>query len=67
MTPQEHIAALDERIDAIEDRENERRNAFRRARAFVRKVRSRAISAGFVGDAVELLTVAVEVLARGEE
>ena len=69
MTPQEQIMALDERLDAVEQREIERHAGFRRAAAFVRKLRSRAINAAYIGDAaveIELLTVAVDVLSRGE-
>ena len=69
MTPQDQIMALDERLEATEDRENDRHNAFRRAVTFVRKVRARALSAACDGDAaveIELLTVAVDALSRGE-
>ena len=68
-SPQDQIMALDERLDAVEQREINRHAGFRRAALFVRKLRSRAAIAAFTGDAaveIELLTVAVDALSRGE-
>ena len=69
MTPQEQIMALCARLEATEDRENDRYNAFRRAARSVRSLITPAIVAAHNGDGaaeIALLTVAVDALSRGE-
>lgn len=69
MTPQDHVMALSARLEAIEDREAERHNAFRRAARAVRALVTPAMLAAHNGDGaaeIALLAVAVDALARGE-
>lgn len=69
MTPQDRVMALAARLDAIEDRENERHGDFRRAARSVRTLITPAILATHNGGGaaeIALLTVAVDALARGE-
>ena len=68
-SPQEQIIALSARLEATEEREHDRHNAFRRAARRVRSLITPAMLAAHNGEGaaeIALLTVAVDALSRGE-